>query len=61
LAELKAIRDALVVESQSAPVATVQGGDDARDKKIEELQNENRRLNYRITHLARNLQAALQK
>jgi hypothetical protein len=61
LAELKAIRETLAAESQAAPVARAQVGEDEKDKKITQLENENRRLAYRIIHLTRNLQAALQK
>ena len=32
---------------------------DKKDQRIAELETENRRLNYRILHLTRNLQAAL--
>lgn len=47
-------------ESKAEPTATVNATDGLKDTKIAELENENRRLNYRIKHLTRNLSEALQ-
>jgi chaperonin cofactor prefoldin len=49
----------LVAESKTVPAAKVTVGEDEKDKKITQLENENRRLGYRIAHLTRNLQSTL--
>lgn len=61
LEELKAIRASLLSESAAVEPAKVEEGGDEKDKRITQLENENRRLSYRISHLANNLREALYK
>lgn len=61
LQELRNLRETLLQESHTGHQASSALADDLKDKKIAELEAENKRLAYRITHLTRNLRAALDK
>ena len=58
LASLYELRKALITDISNLGTVgtkTDESTEDARDKRIAEMEAENKRLNYRIVHLSRNL------
>ena len=58
LASLYELRKALIEDIKNLGASPVEG-DEEKDKKIAELEAENKRLNYRVSHLSRNLREKL--
>lgn len=54
------LRNALISDIKNLGSTVAAGGPDDKDKRIAELEAENKRLNYRVGHLSRNLREKLE-